>query len=156
MRASSHSPPHSWRSSGANAFLTARRSPAFSLRSIKQRLRRCVPCFSKIWSPDRWRRRKGWEGYGIDREIDFIVFDVDGTGASGPRKPPCHPPLIFLRPSAVWMRCVLTSVSRTIAWVKPSAPGRPCSRRIRINGSARFQGQRARATASIEENCGRR
>jgi hypothetical protein len=154
MRASSHSPPHSWRSSGANAFLTARRSPAFSLRSIKQRLRRCVPCFSKIWSPDRWRRRKGWEGYGIDREI---------TGSSSmwmahgkrPANVPCHPPLIFLRPSAVWTRCVLQGISDA-SGVKPSAPGRPCSRRIRINGSARFQGHRARATASIEENCGRR
>ena len=31
--------------------------------------------------------------------------------ASGPRKPPCHPPLIFLRPSTVWTRCVLQGIS---------------------------------------------
>jgi hypothetical protein len=90
MRASSRSPPHSWRSSGANAFLTARRSPAFSLRWVKQRLRRCVPCFSKIWSPDRWRRRKEREGYGIGREITGSSSTWMAHGKR-PANVPCHP-----------------------------------------------------------------
>jgi hypothetical protein len=99
------SQPHSWRSSGENASLIARRSLAFLLPSIKRRLRHYARRFLKTCALDRWRRRKKPGDCGIDR----------GTAGSSstwmaPGKLlanvlcPVHP--IFHRHSVGWMRSV--------------------------------------------------
>jgi len=68
---------------------------------------------------------------------------------------PYHPRLISHQHAAAWMRSVLQATSGA-SGVRLSGPGRPCSRPIRTNGSARFRGHREQATAIIGESCGRR
>src|SRR5260370_13500985 len=113
----------------------------------------CVPCVSKTWSVALWKRRKKREDCGAGKEhsgSSLMSMARDKLRANEL----CPALLTSHQPGAAWMRCVLQGISDASEG-KRSEPERLCFRPTPTNGSARFRGHRAQATAIIEENCGR-
>ncbi len=103
-------PTRSWPCSNGISCRTAPPSVVFLLPSMNPLSKRCERCFSQIWWPVLWRRKRNWVGCGIGREP--TTWSSMSMVRGKPRaNEPCHAHRIFRPRSVGCARSALLAIS---------------------------------------------